>query len=64
MSARILKEWTVSKGDFKRSNETDYENNFKNAKSQKKDFEKKILMAFSISGLVLVLLVLELVTKV
>ena len=64
MNAKILKEWTVSNGDFKRSNETDYESNFMNAKSQKKGFEKKFLMAFSISGLVLILLVLELVTKV
>ncbi len=63
MNARTLKEWTVSHGDFERSKDTDYESKFKNAKGHKKDLEKKIVIAFSISGLLMVIMVLELITR-
>ncbi len=64
MNARALKEWNVSKGDFSRSMDTDYENKFRNATGHKKSWEKKIMIAFSISGLTVFFLVLEYLTRI
>ena len=63
MNAQSVKQWNVSSGDFKRSDETDYEKKFQSAKKQNQLFEKKIVLAFSLSGLGIVLLILELLTK-
>ena len=64
MDARSIKEWSVSNGDFQRSEENDYEKQFQSAKVSHKLFEKKLVIAFSLSGLGIILMVLEYLTKV
>jgi hypothetical protein len=63
MNAKALKEWSTEKGDFQRSKDTDYETKFQKAKKENKSFEKQILLYFSLSGLGLLFLVLEIITK-
>ncbi len=64
MNAQSINEWSVTSGDFHRSAETDYEKKFQSAKVRNKLFVNKVVIAFSLSGLGIMFLVLELITNI
>ena len=63
MTANGVKEWSVGNGDFHHSEETDYEKKFRHAQKDTKSFEKKIKIFFAISGMSVLVILLELVTR-
>jgi hypothetical protein len=63
MTANGIKEWTVGKGDFHHSDETDYEKKFRRAQKDTRTFETRIKLFFAISGMSVLVILLELVTR-
>jgi len=63
MTANGIKEWTVGNGDFHHNDDTDYEKKFRRAKKDNQSFETKIKVFFAISGMGILVLLLELMTR-
>jgi hypothetical protein len=60
---KVIAGWSVTDGDFQRGDETDYVKNFKYARKQKKAFESRTLLVFSLSVFGILLWVLETIVK-
>lgn len=63
MTANGIKEWTVGKGDFQHSEETDYESKFRHARKDVRSFENRIKVFFAITGLSVFVVLLEWMTR-
>jgi len=63
ITANGIKEWTVGKGDFQYSEETDYEKKFRDAQKDTRSLKNKIKIFFAISGMSALVILLELVTR-
>ncbi len=64
MTANGMKEWTVGKGDYRHSEETDYESKFRNARKDVRSFENRIKLFFAITGVGVLVVLLEWMTKI
>jgi len=64
MTANGMKEWTVGKGDFHHSEETDYESKFRKARKDVRSFENRIKLFFAITGVGVLVVLLEWMTKI